>query len=447
MQIERLPYKFTPRDYQLPLFDAFFNKKIKKGYIVWHRRAGKDKCYWNLLVGKALERIGNYFYIFPEIGQGRKAIWVGIDKHGNSFLDHIPKPLIKRINNTEMRIELFNGSTIQIVGASRYDKLVGTSVAGIICSEYALQTPFALKYLLPIINENNGWVLINTTPRGHNHAYKLYEAVKNDPEWYVSFKTVSDTRDENGQPIISDSQIESDKKIMSIEEIRQECFCDWDVALSNAYFSKYLRIAESQNRILNFPIDSSLPVHTFWDLGYDDPMSIWFVQFSPNGEIRCVHYYENNKNGFEHYINYINDYRNRNGIIIGEHFAPHDIQVTELTNGTTRLITARNMGLNFLCVPRPKVKQDAIECCRSLFSKFYFHKTECEFGISCLMEYHAKELKNGLTGSPEHNWASHGADAFMLIAQAHQQGMLPKHVNPNNNGPIHLNSWATESVI
>ena len=252
MKIERLPYKFTPRDYQLPLFDAFFNKKIKKGYIVWHRRAGKDKCYWNLLVGKALERIGNYFYIFPEIGQGRKAIWVGIDKHGNSFLDHIPKPLIKRINNTEMRIELFNGSTIQIVGASRYDKLVGTSVAGIICSEYALQTPFALKYLLPIINENNGWLLVNTTPRGHNHAYKLYEAVKNDPEWYVSFKTVSDTRDENGQPIISDSQIESDKKIMSIEEIRQECFCDWDVALSNAYFSKYLRIAESQNRILNF---------------------------------------------------------------------------------------------------------------------------------------------------------------------------------------------------
>ena len=61
MQIERLPYKFTPRDYQLPLFDAFLNKKINFGYIVWHRRAGKDKTCWNLLISKALQRTGNYF--------------------------------------------------------------------------------------------------------------------------------------------------------------------------------------------------------------------------------------------------------------------------------------------------------------------------------------------------------------------------------------------------
>ena len=448
-----LPHKFVPRDYQMPLFNAMLNENKKAAYVVWHRRAGKDRSCWNLLLCKAMQRVGNYFYIFPEIGQGRKAIWLGIDKDGISFLDQIPKHLIKhsggrpKINNTEMRIELINGSTIQVVGANRYDKLVGTSAVGMVFSEYALQPPLALKYLKPIVNENDGWILINSTPRGHNHAYRLFEAAKDDKDWFVDYITVTDSKDSEGKPIVSDAQIEADKIIMSVEELRQEYFCDWDVALASAYFSRYLRIAETQNRILDFPVDASLPIHTFWDLGISDAMTIWFVQFTANGEIRCVHYYENTNEGFEHYANYINDYRNKNGFVMGEHYAPHDIQVRELSSGATRLERARAIGLNFRCVPRPSVKQDAIEFARGIFSKFYFHKTECQYGIDCLMEYHARIDKNGLTGGPEHNWASHGADAFMLISQAFHQQMLPTHFNPHHNGSIHVNEWTKQAVI
>ena len=425
-EVHYLPYKFVPRSYQRNLFDAMMNKGVKQAYIVWHRRAGKDKTCWNILVCKALQRVGNYFYIFPEIGQGRKAVWLGIDKDGINFLDHIPTVFIKRLNNTEMRIELTNGSTIQIVGANRYDKLVGTSAVGMIFSEYAIQPPLALKYLKPIINENDGWIIINSTPRGHNHGYKLFEAAKYDKDWFVDYQTVADTVDSNGNAIVTAKQIESDKIIMSVEELRQEYFCDWDVALSTAYFSRYLRIAEGQGRIKDFLIEAGLAIHTFWDLGISDAMTIWFVQFTKEGDINLVHYYENNNEGFEHYVNYIHDWRNKNGYVIGDHFAPHDIQVRELSTGATRLERARQLGLHFKCVPRPKEKMNAIEFSRARFSKFVFHTTECQYGIDCLMEYHASKNKiTGQTGGPEHNWASHGADAFMLIAQAHHQKMLP----------------------
>lgn len=446
MSVEYLPHQFEPRPYQMPLMNAMLVENKLRGFVVWHRRSGKDKTCWNILICKALQRTGNYFYVFPEIGQGKKAVWLGIDKKGKSFIDHIPKEFVKNINNSELRITLTNGSTIQIVGANRYDKLVGISACGIIFSEYAVQTPFALRYLKPSLNETNGWLLINSTPRGHNHCYKLFNSVKEDDNWHTSVLTVSDTEDEEGMPIVSDEQIEDDKHNLSIEELRQEYFCDFDVALANAYFSKYLRQAEEQNRVGDFPVDCNLPVHSFWDLGISDSMAIWLVQLGTNGEIRLIHYYENNNQGFEHYINYIHDYRNKYGYVLGDHYAPHDIAVRELSSGQSRLERARKLGIIFRQVPRTKDKMASIEHTRALFSKFYIHKTECQYGIDCIMEYHAKEGINGAHGGVDHNWASHCCDALQLIAQARIEGMLTSNQHNLSGGGIHQNPWSSEPV-
>ena len=63
-----IPYKFTPREYQLPIFKALDNG-IKRIIMIFHRRAGKDLTCFNVTVKKALENVGMYFYIFPTYTQ------------------------------------------------------------------------------------------------------------------------------------------------------------------------------------------------------------------------------------------------------------------------------------------------------------------------------------------------------------------------------------------
>ena len=80
------------------------------------------------MVRKALERKGTYFIIFPEYEQARKAVWDNIDNDGLSMLSHVPKQLIKNRNDQSMKLELINGSIIQLIGTDRkIDNIVGTN--------------------------------------------------------------------------------------------------------------------------------------------------------------------------------------------------------------------------------------------------------------------------------------------------------------------------------
>src|SRR5690606_16405230 len=91
-----LPHNFEPRPYQLPFFKAMAQGK-KRAVLVHHRRAGKDLACFNFLIQQAYMTRGNYWYMFPQYNQGRKAIWEGITANGVRYLECIPKSIIKRI--------------------------------------------------------------------------------------------------------------------------------------------------------------------------------------------------------------------------------------------------------------------------------------------------------------------------------------------------------------
>jgi len=164
-----IPYKFTPRDYQLGMLTQV-PKYYSRGAFLWHRRAGKDKAAWNKVIMEAIQHRAIYYYFFPTYRQGRKAIWEAIDPNtGVRFLDHIPPEFITNKNDTEMKVTLVNGSIIRIVGTEDIDSVVGTAPYGCIFSEYALQDPKAWNMIRPILAENKGWALFVSTPRGRNH--------------------------------------------------------------------------------------------------------------------------------------------------------------------------------------------------------------------------------------------------------------------------------------
>jgi hypothetical protein len=406
-----LPFEFTPRPYQLASNRAYFIDKKLFSIEVLHRRAGKSKNALNFILGAAMQRVGNYYHTFPELTQARRAIWNGIDKEGKRYLDHIPKQLIKgNVNNTDMRINLINGSSIQLAGADRYDALMGGNPAGIVFDEYSLQNPFAWHYLSPIITENGGWAKFIYTPRGANWGYELYNRNLDNPNWFVQKLDITQTKNWDGTPIITEHQIEERRKEGMPEElIQQEFYVSFDSALAGSYFSKEISQAYVDNRIRNFDIDHTLPVYTAWDLGRRDPTSIWLFQIVKK-EILMIGYYENVAQSMEHYIYWLGEFGRKNKIKFNMHFGPHDIKVTEYSTGKARIDTAASMGFYFTVVKKLPI-MDGIDAVRRLFPRITFHKDNCSLGLDSLKQYHRNDK-----GEPVHDFASHPADALRTLA-------------------------------
>src|SRR5262245_61969075 len=218
---------YTPRPYQQPFWDAMLGGQARYAVLVWHRRAGKDTTAFNWLICAAMQRVGTYFYFFPTYTQGKKVIWLGRNREGMPFLDHIPPPLIAKRNESELRITLVNGSTIQIMGVEDVDALRGTNPVGCVFSEYATQHPQAWQVVSPILLENGGWAVFTYTPYGRNHGWDLFQQAQaavaaGDPEWFVQRVTVEQTQ------VYTPEQIAAQRASGLPEEfIQQEYYCSF----------------------------------------------------------------------------------------------------------------------------------------------------------------------------------------------------------------------------
>jgi len=330
--------KFQPRPYQMALCDALENKGYKKIFVIWPRRAGKDIVCWNLMIRQALRKVGVYYYIFPTYSQGRKVLWQSITNESVRFIDFIPRELVTSSNSQEMSIKLANGSLIQIIGSDNIDSIVGTNPKGAVFSEYALQDPRAYQFLRPIFTANGGWCIFETTPRGKNHAYELFQIASYSPDWFCQKLTVDDTQH------ISLAEIEKDRQegIMSDDLIQQEYYTSFTMGVEGSYYAKYIDRMRLKGQIGIMPYEPGFKVNTAWDLGVRDSCSIIFFQ-TIGQTVRIIDYYEKSKEGLEHYIKILNEKE----YVYGRHFAPHDIAVVEFGSGLSRLEKARSLGLKF----------------------------------------------------------------------------------------------------
>lgn len=422
----RIPFNYTPRSYQLPLLKAI-DSGIKRAVWVTHRRSGKDKTCINLIIKKMLERVGVYYYIFPTYSQANKVIWNGIDGQGMRFLDHFPPELIDgKPNDTEMRIKLRNGSLFQMIGSDNVDSIVGTNPVGVVFSEYALQDPTAWGFIRPILAENGGWAVFVGTVRGENHFYDIYEMARNDPKnWFCRMDKASETM-VIPQDILDQERQEIVRLYGTDALYMQEYECNFSVPISGAYYADNIGKAYRDGRIGHVPHEERLSVDTWWDLGINDKMAIWFTQ-SVGQEIRAIDYYEGSGQGLPHYIQKIKE----KGYIFGRHTAPHDIEVRELTNGRSRRDTARDLGIDFHVCPKLLVI-DGIEAVRGIFPRMWFDKEKCKEGLNALKNYRKTfdEKRKTYSNTPYHDWSSNGcftADTEILTRYGiHRIIDLPK---------------------
>ena len=416
----RLPYEYTPRSYQLPGLKAMDTGGYDRGVFVWHRRAGKDKTFLNFVAKRMYQRIGSYYYFFPTFLQGRKVLWNGRDRDGFKFMDHIPEAIRKRTDNTDMLIETQNGSIFQIIGTDDIDRVRGTNPLGCVFSEWSLQNPEAWDIVRPILAENNGWAIFVYTPQGKNHGWTTLENARAFPDvWYSEVLTVEDTKaiPEN---VLAQEYREIVHKDGNDALYQQEYMCDFEVPIQGSYYAQQLMLADEEGRIAGVPHDMATEVHTFWDLGIDDSMTIWFGQ-AVGREFHFIDYYESSGEGLPHYVKYLRE----KPYVYGRHFAPHDIKVRELATGKSRLETAKSLGINFEIAPKLEI-EDGIEAVRNTLNRCWFDVKKCERGLSALRSYHKEwdEDNQVFKSHPEHDWSSHGADALRTFAVGWREKMV-----------------------
>lgn len=402
-----LPYKYSARQYQVPVINAL-NAGYKRAVCVWHRRSGKDKTFINYTANAMYERLGAYYYIFPTYKQAKKVIWNGMDRDGFKFTDHFPESLRKRTDNTDLFIEMDCGSIFQLIGSDNFDSLMGANPVGCVFSEWSLQDPAVWDYFRPILAENNGWAAFIYTPRGKNHGWDTLEIARKFPDtWYSEVLTAEDTG-AIPQEILAQERREIIAKDGNDALYQQEYFCNFDVPIQGAYYAQQLMRADEEGRITGVPHDENTVVHTWWDLGIDDSMSIWFMQVAGK-ELHFIDYLESSGEGLPYYVK---ELKNK-PYAYGKHYAPHDIKVRELNTGKSRYETAKKLGVNFEIVPRLPV-EDGISAVRQTLSQCWFDKNKCKRGISALRSYRKDwdEENQVWRQKPVHDWASHGADAF-----------------------------------
>jgi len=434
MNIIELPHGFSPREYQRVVYEKILVEGVRHSIIIWHRRAGKTISLLNLITALAHKRVGLHLYTFPQLRQGKKVVWNGADYNGRRYLDYIPKELVKRKDNSEMLLEFKNGSILQLVGTDRYDSIMGTNPVSIIYDEYSLQNPQARTYLRPILSENDGVEIFCYTPRGKNHGYHIYNSNKNNPEWFVTKAGANETKRADGKPVFDAEEIQRMRNEgMPEEVIQQEFYCSFDVEMPGSVFGSWINKAEKDKRVRKIPIEKSLPVFTWWDIGWNDDTVIVFMQ-PFGGELRFVHCYNNRKQDIPHYANYIKDFEEEHGVKCKYHFPPHDINVHEWGSGRTRFHIAHDNGIYF----QPPVKKmdhtDGREALRSVLVRCHFDAERCEMLLNALRDYHYDyDDKKGLyKDRPIHDWSSHFADTMMYFAITWQQYFEKESAHKNH---------------
>jgi hypothetical protein len=199
------------------------------------------------------------------------------------------------------------------------------------------------------------------------------------------------------------------------------------------YYINELALARKQGRITVVPWEQKIPVNTFWDIGLNDEMTIWFHQ-RIGMQNRFIRYYENSGESFSHFVSYMQAL----GYVWGKHYLPHDGDTKRL--GTVQNWTPKQMledlGLrNIEIVERIDRVQTGIQMVRDVFGSCWFDERDCDQGIKHLENYR-KEWDTRLAvwkDEPRHDKASNGADGFRGFAQGYTPATGGAWKRKNNN--------------
>lgn len=436
MEID-LPNNWSPRPYQLPAW-SYLEHGGKHAELVWHRRSGKDEIGLHRTACAAHERKAVYWYMLPEYKQARKAIWDAINPHtGMRRIDEaFPLALRSITRNDEMYIKFKIGSSFQVVGSDNPNSLVGAPPAGIVYSEWALSNPASRAYLRPIIAENNGWQIFNTTPRGRNHALATLNAARKDQSAFAQVLPATETG------IFTPAQLEAELAAYIADfgddygraKFEQEYLCSFDAANLGAILARQISLAEREGRIsddVEFdPLGAALEISA--DIGRRDTATWWFWQPQVGGYQIVDHdsgWGIDAEEWCDRLQKRIAKYElHGRKTALGTIWLPHDARAKTFAAKRSAVeIFLEKFGSKHVSITPPSSIEDRINAARVLTPRVRWHETNCAAGLNALrswsFEYNDETKTFG--SEPLHDWASHDGDGYSYGCVVMQQVAPP----------------------
>jgi hypothetical protein len=387
-------------------FRAFHARKQRWACLVAHRRAGKTVACINDLIKRAIvdgKENGRYAYIAPFYSQAKTIAW--------DYLLRFSEPIRVNANASELWVELINGARIRLFGGDNPDALRGLYLDGVILDEYADMRPRVWGEIIrPLLADRQGWAVFIGTPKGHNAFYDVWRTAQASDSWYASSIRAS----ESG--LLPPDELRDARQGMTEDQYEQEFECSFEAAILGAYYGKELKILEDSGRVSDVPHDPTIPVYTAWDLGYHDDTAIWFYQVT-NSEIHCIDYYSGSGLSVEDYAKAVNE----RGYRYAKHWLPHDARAKTLASGGRSIIEQLIPllgGVSKLDIVPSLSVQDGIQAARLMLPRVWFDRNNTYDAFEFLKQYQREwdEDKKTFRDKPRHDFTSHCADAFRMLA-------------------------------
>jgi phage terminase large subunit len=340
------------------------------------------------------------------------------------------RPLVDRIETPGGGLILFQG--MQDHTAESIKSLEGCRIAWV--EEAQTLSARSLSLLRPTIRVENSELWFSWNPRRKSDA--VDDLLRNKkPENAVVVP--ANWRDNPWFPAVLEDERQLDLKLYP-DRYDHIWEGDYARAFEGAYFATVLAEAKLQNRIGVVSADPLLPIRAFWDLGGSgaqaDAMSIWIVQWV-NDQIKVLDYIEGVGQVLAYYVDELRARKWEKAIC----HLPHDGVNENNITGKQYKDHLREAGFD---VPEPTknlgkgAAMMRIEAVRRVFPKCWFNEATTEAGRDALGYYHErKDDERGVGLGPEHDWSSHAADAFGLMAVLYEEPSRTRAFNRTINYP------------
>jgi len=413
-----LPY--SPRD----AFKPFHNRTERWACLVAHRRAGKTVAAINDIVRAALMCKSTnplFAYIAPFRSQAKSVAW--------DYLKHFAQPVLASSNEAELTIELITGGKIRLFGADNADAMRGLGFDGVFMDEYGDFRPSVWGNVIrPTLSDKQGWAVFAGTPKGKNQFWQIFELAKKTPdEWFHLVLKAS----ESG--LLPDTELRAAAAQISDDQFLQEYECSFEAAILGAFYGEDLRKITDAGQVRRVDYDPNLPTYTAFDLGYRDDTAIWWYQVVRN-EIHIIDYFAISGANIEEIAKIVL----QKPYIYGKHYLPHDARAKTLAAAGKSVIEqlAEYLGINNMAIVPDLSVQDGIQAVRQMLPQCWFDSERTHDGLEALRQYQREydEDKKAFRQTPRHDWTSHPADAFRMLAIAWR--LEPKVKPPDIEKPL-----------
>jgi phage terminase large subunit len=338
--------------------------------------------------------------------------------------------------------------TIVVMGLQQFYDALDTEIRGIngttfIFAGLASQTVDSIKSFegvdiawieeAHVVSRRSWIVLIPTIRRAESEIWISFNPDLDDDETYVRFvvETPPDSvvvqmnyYDNPWFPEVLEQERLHCKRTQPADEYENIWEGKPRTVVEGAIYAREVAEMLDGRRYCRVPYDPRFPVHTVWDLGWNDSMVVIMFQKPHPSACNIIGYYEDTHRKYSEVVAYLDTL----GFRWGTDYLPHDGGNKNPHTGTSAEMTLKNLGRRSVKVERRGDPDEEIRQARMLFPRIFLDNTKkmgrdggylgCERLYQALRKYRRSIPKTTEEpGAPVHNEWSHGADAFRLLAR------------------------------